>query len=68
MSAEGMGLSLGLSSDLEEERFCDVLLPLLESPEHRLEMGRVARRTVDGKGAKRIASLIVGHLKRGKVQ
>jgi spore coat polysaccharide biosynthesis protein SpsF len=63
-AGEGLGISLGLISEIDGERFREGLLPLLETSELRHTMCRNGKKTVDGLGAKRISNLIVEHLEK----
>jgi len=59
---EGIGISLGLSSEVNEEKFGRGLLPLLDSPECRKVMSQRGKEVVDAKGANRISQTIVEYL------
>lgn len=62
LAFKGIGVTLGLFSSLQESEFIRALMPLLESSDLRERIGKTARSTVDGNGAKRISKLIVQHL------
>jgi spore coat polysaccharide biosynthesis protein SpsF len=65
LADQGAGISLGLFSELKREVFYQALTPLLESSTLRSQMSLHGRKAVDGKGAKRIAELIVGQMGNG---
>jgi spore coat polysaccharide biosynthesis protein SpsF len=65
LAANGMGISLGLSCEIEAVKLLNALKLLLESPDLRLRMSQTARLTMDGKGAERISDLIVDNLEKG---
>jgi spore coat polysaccharide biosynthesis protein SpsF len=59
---EGLGISLGLLSEIDATSFRNGILPLLRKPELRQQISQNGKRTVDGRGARRISALIARHL------
>ena len=64
---EGMGLVLGLFTEVGERVLSDQVSRLLRSPEKRVEMARRCRQVVDGCGAQRIARVIAQRLQKANV-
>jgi spore coat polysaccharide biosynthesis predicted glycosyltransferase SpsG len=58
----GVGLSLGVFSDVRDEVLAQTLSALLADPAHRAQMSEKGPRLIDGHGARRIAELLSARL------
>lgn len=63
MQEDGFGINLGFGEGLDEESIFKAIDTLIKDYYLRLEMSRKGKELVDGKGAKRMAEIILGKIK-----
>ena len=60
LAESGMGWSLGVAGEVAERKLAEATEKLLADPALRRKMSTEARRQIDGKGAERIAEVLLG--------